>query len=174
MHKEPLNESILCSAYSGGLPNLTTTAQSKTKTAKKKSKSFEPNIIAFCCNWCSYAGADLAGTSRMQMPPNVRIIRINCTGRIDVSFILNALYQGADGVLISGCHPGDCHYTSGNLKLQSRFALLENLLEEVGFEPQRVHLQWASAAEGDVFTEGITAMVARIKKLGPNPVRVGG
>ena len=152
---------------------MTTTAQSDTKTAAKKSKPFEPNIIAFCCNWCSYAGADLAGTSRMQMPPNVRIIRINCTGRIDVTFILDALYQGADGVLISGCHPGDCHYTSGNLKLRSRFALLENLLEEAGFESERVHLQWASAAEGDVFTEGITTMVARIKKLGPNPIRSG-
>jgi len=109
----------------------------------------------------------------MQMPPNVRIIRINCTGRIDITFILNALYQGADGVLISGCHPGDCHYTSGNLKLRSRFALLENLLEEAGFEPERVHLQWASAAEGDVFTEGVTNMVARVKKLGPSPVRAG-
>jgi len=129
--------------------------------------------MAFCCNWCSYAGADLAGTSRMQMPPNARIIRVNCTGRIDISFILEALYQGADGVLVSGCHPGDCHYTSGNLKTRARFALLKSLLEEAGFDPERVHLQWASAAEGDVFAEGITSMVERITKLGPNPVRKG-
>jgi len=140
---------------------------------KGKKKSFEPRIVAFCCNWCSFAAADMAGTSRMQMPPNVRIIRVNCTGRIDITFILNALYQGADGVLISGCHPGSCHYTSGNIKLQSRFALLQNLLEEAGFESERVHLQWASAAEGEVFTEGVTKMVERIKNLGPNPVRMG-
>ncbi|MDF1537489.1 MAG: hydrogenase iron-sulfur subunit [Candidatus Thorarchaeota archaeon] len=130
-------------------------------------------MVAFCCNWCSYAGADLAGTSRMQMPPNVRIIRINCTGRIDPQFILDSLYQGADGVLISGCHPGDCHYTSGNLKLRGRFALLKNLVEEAGVNPERIHLQWASAAEGDVFTKGVTGMVERIKKIGPNPARKG-
>ncbi|MGY5865592.1 MAG: hydrogenase iron-sulfur subunit [Candidatus Thorarchaeota archaeon] len=152
-------------------PKSTGTPKSKKKS--KKSGDFEPQILSFCCNWCSYAGADLAGTSRMQMPPNVRIIRVNCTGRIDISFILDALYQGADGVLISGCHPGDCHYTSGNLKMESRYALLKNLIEEAGIEPERVHLQWASAAEGDVFTEGVTDMVKRIKKLGPNPARKG-
>ena len=105
------------------------------------------------------------------MPPNVRIIRVNCTGRVDPEFILNALSQGADGVLISGCHPGDCHYTSGNLKMKSRFALLQKMLEEAGIEPERIHLQWASAAEGEVFGEGITSMVERIKMLGPNPAR---
>jgi F420-non-reducing hydrogenase iron-sulfur subunit len=145
----------------------------KPKDRPKKKSQFEPRILAFCCNWCSYAGADLAGTSRMQMPPNVRIIRVNCTGRIDITFILDALYQGADGVLISGCHPGDCHYTSGNLKMATRFALLKGLLEEAGIEPERVHLQWASAAEGDVFTEGVTEMVERVKKIGPNPARKG-
>ena len=145
----------------------------KSKGNPKKKDQFEPRILAFCCNWCSYAGADLAGTSRMQMPPNVRIIRVNCTGRIDISFILDALYQGADGVLISGCHPGDCHYTSGNLKMEARFALLKGLLEEAGIEPERVHLQWASAAEGDVFKEGVTMMVERIKNLEPNPMRKG-
>jgi len=134
---------------------------------------FEPRILAFCCNWCSYAGADLAGTSRMQMPPNLRIIRVNCTGRIDISFILDALYQGADGVLISGCHPGDCHYTSGNLKMEKRFSLLKNLLEQAGIEPKRVQLQWASAAEGDVFSDGVTKMVERIRKLGPMQIRKG-
>lgn len=107
----------------------------------------------------------------MQMPPNARIIRVNCTGRIDISFILDALNQGADGVLISGCHPGDCHYTSGNLKMRGRFALLKQLVEDAGIDPDRIHLQWASAAEGDVFTKGITEMVERVKKIGPNPVR---
>ncbi len=109
----------------------------------------------------------------MQMPPNVRIIRVNCTGRIDISFILDALYKGADGVLISGCHPGDCHYSSGNLKMMNRFTLLKSLLEEAGIEPERVHLQWASAAEGEVFTDGVTEMVKRIRKIGPNPMRNG-
>ena len=151
---------------------MTSTSQtSSSRSKKKKSSTFEPRIVAFCCNWCSYAGADLAGTSRMQMPPNIRIIRVNCTGRIDPVFILDALNQGADGILISGCHPGDCHYESGNLKLRGRFALLENLIEEAGIDKQRIHLQWASAAEGGVFTEGVTNMVDRIKKLGPNPVR---
>jgi F420-non-reducing hydrogenase iron-sulfur subunit len=149
------------------------TGVSKSKDEPKKTDQFEPRILAFCCNWCSYAGADLAGTSRMQMPPNVRIIRVNCTGRIDISFILDALHQGADGVLVSGCHPGDCHYTSGNLKMEARFVLLKSLLTQAGIEPERVHLQWASAAEGDVFSEGVTMMVERIKLLGPNPVRRG-
>jgi F420-non-reducing hydrogenase iron-sulfur subunit len=107
------------------------------------------------------------------MPPNIRIIRVNCTGRIDISFILEALYQGADGVLISGCHPGDCHYTSGNLKLRSRFVLLRTLLKQAGFEPERVHVQWASAAEGDIFAKGVADMVDRITRLGPNPIRRG-
>ncbi len=105
------------------------------------------------------------------MPPNVRIIRVNCTGRIDPSFILDALGQGADGILISGCHPGDCHYSSGNLKMAGRFALLTSLVEQAGFDPRRIHLQWASAAEGDVFRDGVAEMVERIKELGPNPVR---
>lgn len=153
---------------------MTAAGQKSTSSQKPKTKvegDFEPRILAFCCNWCSYAGADLAGTSRMQMPPNMRIIRVNCTGRIDPVFVLEALNQGADGVLISGCHPGDCHYTSGNLKMKSRFTLLQKMLEEAGIEPERIHLQWASAAEGDVFSQGVTSMVERIKALGPNPVR---
>ncbi len=146
-------------------------SSSPSKRRKKSTDEFEPRIVAFCCNWCSYAGADLAGTSRLQMPPNARIIRVNCTGRIDVSFILEALSQGADGVLISGCHPGDCHYTSGNLKMRSRFALLTRLVEEAGIDPGRLRLQWASAAEGEIFRQGVTEMVERVKKIGPNPVR---
>ncbi len=148
-----------------------TTQRAASRTKAKERARFEPRIVAFCCNWCSYAGADLAGTSRMQMPPNIRIIRVNCTGRIDPSFILDALYEGADGVLVSGCHPGDCHYTSGNLRMRSRYVLLKRLLEQAGIEPERVHLQWASAAEGDVFAQGVTDMVERIRRLGPNPVR---
>lgn len=144
-------------------------AKTEVQADRSDKESFEPKILAFCCNWCSYAGADLAGTSRMQMPPNVRIIRVNCTGRVDPSFILKALGQGADGVLISGCHPGDCHYTSGNLKMKARYTLLQDALEQAGINPERVHLQWASAAEGDVFAEGVRQMVKRIKKLGPNP-----
>jgi F420-non-reducing hydrogenase iron-sulfur subunit len=156
----------------GGSAGLTAAAHGTSTTAikKKTGKEFEPRIVAFCCNWCSYAGADLAGTSRMLMPPNARIIRVNCTGRIDPAFILNSLSQGADGVLISGCHPGDCHYTSGNMKMRGRYALLKRLVEEAGINPDRVHLQWASAAEGDVFAKGIIDMVERIKNLGPIPM----
>ena len=151
---------------------MTSTSQTSTSGSKsKKSSKFEPRIVAFCCNWCSYAAADLAGTSRMEMPPNIHIIRVNCTGRIDPIFVLDALSQGADGVLISGCHPGTCHYESGNIKLRGRFALLENLIEEAGIDKHRIHLQWASAAEGDIFRQGVTDMVERIKKLGPNPAR---
>ncbi len=141
-------------------------SSSKTKRTRPE---FEPRIVAFCCNWCSYAGADLAGTNRTQMPPNVRIIRVNCTGRVDPSFILDALHRGADGVLVSGCHPGDCHYTSGNLKMRTRFILLQSLLRQSGIDPVRVHLQWASAAEGDKFAEGVREMVERVKRLGPIP-----
>ena len=155
---------------------MTSVTHSKTTAVKdagatEGKSDFEPRIVAFCCNWCSYAGADLAGTSRRQMPPNCRIIRVNCTGRIDPVFILDALHRGADGVLISGCHPGDCHYTSGNLKMQSRHVLLQALLEQSGIDPGRVHLQWASAAEGDLFASGVTSMVERIKKMGPNLTR---
>ena len=160
-------------AHGGTLRVTKSPSKTATPTISKNKggKTFEPRIVAFCCNWCSYAGADLAGTSRMQMPPNVRIIRVNCTGRIDPTFILDALHQGADGVLISGCHPGDCHYTSGNLRMKNRFALLQRLIADAGLEPERVHLQWASAAEGEVFTEGVTMMVERVRNLGPSPAR---
>ncbi len=142
---------------------------SPSDKTKRIRHEFEPRIVAFCCNWCSYAGADLAGTNRMQMPSNVRIIRVNCTGRVDPSFILDALYRGADGVLVSGCHPGDCHYTSGNLKMEKRYILLQRLIEQSGIDPARVHLQWASAAEGDRFAEGVRTMIERVKRLGPIP-----
>ncbi|TET11477.1 MAG: hydrogenase iron-sulfur subunit [Candidatus Thorarchaeota archaeon] len=131
------------------------------------SKEWTPRIAAFCCNWCSYAGADLAGTSRIQYPSAVRIIRVNCTGRIDPEFVLNALDKGADGVLVSGCHPGDCHYTSGNLKMRARWTLLQIAIEQAGINPDRVRLQWASASEGQKFADGVRELTEKVKNLGP-------
>jgi coenzyme F420-reducing hydrogenase delta subunit len=138
-----------------------------TATKSKSDSDWEPRIVAFCCNWCSYAGADLAGTSRIQYPPNARIIRVNCTGRIDTEFILSALDQGADGVLVSGCHPGDCHYTSGNLKLQARWALMAEAVKQAGIDPRRIRLQWASASEAQIFADGVTKLIEEVKEVGP-------
>lgn len=129
--------------------------------------NWEPRIIAYCCNWCSYAGADLAGTSRIQYPPNARILRVNCTGRLDADFVLAALEMGADGVLVSGCHPGDCHYTSGNLKLRARWALLEKTIEQSGVDPRRIRLQWASASEAQIFADGVKEITEQVRKIGP-------
>jgi len=131
------------------------------------SKEWIPRIAAFCCNWCSYAGADLAGTSRIQYPSAVRIIRVNCTGRIDPEFVLNALDKGADGVLVSGCHPGDCHYTSGNLKMRARWTLIQMAIEQAGINPDRIRLQWASASEGQKFADGVRELTEKVKNLGP-------
>jgi F420-non-reducing hydrogenase iron-sulfur subunit len=130
---------------------------------------FEPKIIGFCCNWCSYAGADLAGTSRTQYPTNVLIIRVMCSGMIHPSNVVDALMQGADGVLICGCHPGDCHYIEGNLKAESRAEGIELMLEDFGLEPERFRLEWVSASEGKKFTEVVTEMVEDLKALGPSP-----
>ena len=132
---------------------------------------WEPRIAAFLCNWCSYAGADLAGVSRIQYPPNVRVIRVPCSGRINPLFLVKALQSGMDGVLVSGCHPGDCHYISGNLYARRKFALMKNLLEYVGLEPDRVHFSWVSAAEGEKFATVINEFVDRIVELGPSPYR---
>ena len=132
---------------------------------------FEPRIIAFLCNWCTYAGADLAGTSRIQYPPNIRIIRLMCSGGLDVTYVLKALLEGADGVLIGGCHPGDCHYQSGNYKARRRVAILKNVLEQAGIDPERVWLRWISASEGQYFADTVKAMVASLKEKGPNPLR---
>jgi F420-non-reducing hydrogenase iron-sulfur subunit len=136
------------------------------------SKEFEPNILGFLCNWCSYAGADLAGTSRMKYPSNLKSIRVMCSGRVDPSFVLEALRKGVDGVLIAGCHPGDCHYQSGNYKTNRRIKLLKKLLEELGIDPQRVRFEYVSASEGQKFATIVTEFVAEIKKLGPNPITV--
>jgi len=133
---------------------------------------FEPKIIGFLCNWCSYAGADLAGVSRIQYPPNIRIIRVMCSGRIDPAFVLEAFKDGADGVLVAGCHlPSDCHYISGNFKALRRITLLKNTLKEFGIEPERLRLEWVSASEGEKFAAIVRDMVDELKKLGPNPLR---
>jgi len=133
---------------------------------------FEPKIIGFLCNWCSYAGADLAGVSRIQYPTNIMIIRVMCSGRIDPAFIFEAFKDGADGVLVAGCHlPSDCHYISGNFKALRRITLLKNTLKELGIEPERVRLEWVSASEGDKFATIVRDMVEDLKKIGPNPVK---
>lgn len=132
---------------------------------------FEPKIIGFLCNWCAYAGADLAGVSRIQYPPNIRIIRVMCSGRIDPAFVLEAFKDGADGVLVAGCHlPSDCHYISGNFKALRRITLLKEVLKEFGIEPERLRLEWISASEGDKFAAVVRDMVDEVKKLGPNPM----
>jgi coenzyme F420-reducing hydrogenase delta subunit len=124
-------------------------------------------MVAFVCNWCTYTGADLAGTSRLTMEPNVRIVRLPCTGRIDPLFILKALERGADGVIVSGCHPGDCHYTSGNYHARRRFAVFHDLLQFLGFEEDRLTFSWVSASEGMKWKDIVDDAVARVRALGP-------
>ncbi|RLE33041.1 methyl-viologen-reducing hydrogenase subunit delta [Candidatus Acetothermia bacterium] len=136
----------------------------------ERTDGFEPKIVAFLCRWCSYAGADLAGVSRMTYPPNVIPIRVNCSGRVDAEMVLAALEKGADGVLIGGCHPGDCHYVSGNYKTRRRVTLLKRALSEIGIDPRRVHLEWISANEGAKFQRTVTSFIDEIKGLGPSPV----
>jgi F420-non-reducing hydrogenase iron-sulfur subunit len=129
--------------------------------------SFEPKIIGFLCNWCSYTGADLAGTARMKYPPNVMAIRVMCSGRVDPSFILDAFRRGADGVLICGCHPGDCHYVEGNYKCMRRIPLTSRLLKQFGIDPRRMRLEWVSASEGARFQQVVTEFTEQIRQLGP-------
>ena len=137
-----------------------------------KNDGFEPKIIGFLCNWCSYAGADLAGVSRIQYPPNIRIIRVMCSGRIDPAFVLEAFKDGADGVLVAGCHlPSDCHYISGNAKANRRINLLKRVLKDYGIEPERLRLEWVSASEGDRWAAVVRSMVDDLKKLGPSQVK---
>jgi coenzyme F420-reducing hydrogenase delta subunit len=133
--------------------------------------NFEPTMIAFVCNWCTYTAADLAGTSRLTYPKNVRLIRMMCTGMVDPKYIIKALLEGADGVLVSGCHPGDCHYVNGNLKARRRIKLLKEILPRFGFDEGRVKLTWIGASEGVDFAKTIKEMVAEIKALGPNEVK---
>jgi coenzyme F420-reducing hydrogenase delta subunit len=129
--------------------------------------NWEPKIVAFLCNWCSYAGADLAGVSRMQYGPNIRVIRVPCSGRVNPLYILKALQNGADGVLVSGCHPGDCHYISGNLVARRKFALLKKFLTYIGIEPERVQFSWVSASEGARFAALVNKVIDDVKRVGP-------
>lgn len=131
------------------------------------SDQFEPVIVGFLCNWCSYRAADLAGTARIKYAPNLRVIRVMCSGRVDPQFVLQALRNGADGVLIAGCHPGECHYVNGNIKALRRFTLLRKTLEQWGIEQERVQLLWASASEGTVLAAAVDRMTEQIRALGP-------
>lgn len=128
---------------------------------------FEPTILCFACNWCSYAGADLAGVSRIQYPPNIRVVRVMCSGRIDPTFVVKAFQEGIDGVLICGCHIGDCHYIDGNHKTARRIPLLKKLLGQLGIEEERVRLAWVSASEGDRFASIVKETTEQIRRLGP-------
>ena len=138
------------------------------RETEEQEKNWEPKILAFLCRWCSYAGADLTGSSRISYPPNVRILRVPCSGRVNPLFILKTLRSGMDGVLVSGCHPGDCHYTAGNYNARRKFAILSNLLQYVGIDPRRVQFSWVSASEGDKFAKVVNNVVADVKALGPN------
>jgi F420-non-reducing hydrogenase iron-sulfur subunit len=129
--------------------------------------SFEPRIVGFLCNWCSYTGADLAGTSRLKYLPNVRVVRVMCSGRLDPTFVLKAFREGADGVLMAGCHPGDCHYHNGNMKTLRRIPLLKRLIAQLGIEPERLRLEWVSASEGEIYKTVINGFVEQVRALGP-------
>lgn len=131
---------------------------------------WEPRIIGFCCNWCSYAGADLAGTSRLEYPPTIRVIRVPCSGRVNPQFIVRAFQKGADGVLVAGCHPGDCHYSTGNYFTRRRLQLARRFLEYLGIDPRRLRITWISASEGQKFADTVREMTEEIRALGPNRV----
>ena len=132
---------------------------------------FKPTIVSFLCNWCSYTGADLAGTSRMKYAPNIRIIKVMCSGRVDPTFVLSAFREGADGVMICGCHPGDCHYHEGNYKCLRRYHLLQKYLQQMGINKDRLHLAWISASEGKQFADLADEMTERVLKLGPSEIK---
>jgi F420-non-reducing hydrogenase iron-sulfur subunit len=132
---------------------------------------FEPKVVGFLCNWCTYTGADLAGTSRIQYPPSIRIIRVMCSGAVDPTYILKALFEGADGVFVGGCHPGDCHYLSGNYKARRRMVLMNSILTTLGLEPERLWFRWISASEGQKFADTITEMTESLKRLGSNRIK---
>lgn len=135
---------------------------------KVEKEEFKPLIVAFCCNWCSYAGADLAGTSRLNYPANVKIIRVPCSCRVNTNFIIRAFQKGADDVVIAGCHPGDCHYSTGNYYTRRRFSIFINLLEYLGIEKERFKIDWISAAEANKFATVMNEVLENVYKLGPN------
>jgi len=138
-----------------------------SEASTSQAAAFEPRIVAFFCNWCTYTASDLAGTSRMRYAPNTRVIRLMCSGRLDPQFVLAALRQGADGVLIGGCHPGDCHYQEGNDKCRRRFELLRRMVGQMGIEPARLRLEWISASEGEKLRDVVNQMVDEVRRLGP-------
>ncbi len=143
----------------------------KSKTAVKE--KFEPRVLVFACNWCSYAGADGAGVSRLQYSPNVRLLRVMCSGRVHPSFVLQAFVEGSDGVMVSGCHFGDCHYIFGNHRAVEQYEKLQHITALLGMEPERIALEWISAAEGPRFVTVIDDFVEKIRELGPSPLRNG-
>jgi len=147
--------------------------EQNARTQGTAPETWEPRIVAFLCNWCSYAGADLAGTGRMQYPANIRIIRLPCSGRVDPLYIIKALAEGADGVMIAGCHPGDCHYLTGNLYARRRFTMLKRLIQTAGIHPDRVQFTWISASEGARFAQVVKEVCEKVKTLGPNRMASG-
>ncbi|HHT76139.1 MAG TPA: hydrogenase iron-sulfur subunit [Euryarchaeota archaeon] len=149
---------------------MSSTQQETQAAVSATEGQFEPRILAFCCNWCSYAGADLAGVSRLQMPTNFLVLRTMCSARVDPEHVLRAFAKGADGVLVLGCHPADCHYIGGNYRTRRRIALLKILLEQYGLDPERLKLEWVSASEGVKFQSTIIEFVDKIRELGPNPL----
>jgi len=132
--------------------------------------NFEPKIVGFLCNWCTYAGADTAGTLRIQYPPNIRPIRVMCSGSVDPAYVLWALLRGADGVFIGGCRPGDCHYVNGNYKMRRRVTVLRSILKTLGLGDNRIWVKWVSTSEGKIYANTMSKMIAYIKELGPNPI----
>lgn len=146
-----------------GVPNLT-----EAISDSKKTEEFEPKILAFLCNWCSYAGADLAGVSRFQIPPKFQVIRVMCSARVRPEYVLKALAEGLDGVIVLGCHIGDCHYISGNHRTAKRFPVMERMLNYIGINPNRLKLDWVSASEGERYQKVMTEFINTIKELGPN------
>lgn len=144
---------------------------SQTPNNELRTTNYDPLILAICCNWCSYAGADLAGVSRLQYPPSIRIVRVMCTGMVHPNFIIDSLTKGADGVIVCGCHIGDCHYLEGNRKMEARKEAIELLLDDMGVERDRFRLEWISASEGPRFAEAMTEFTNKIKELGPSPYR---
>ncbi|MCP4220923.1 MAG: hydrogenase iron-sulfur subunit [bacterium] len=141
--------------------------KSTEESSKKTKEEFEPRILAILCTWCSYAGADLAGVSRMQYPPNVRVVKVPCSARVNPLYILRALQEGWDGILVSGCHPGDCHYIAGNYAARRRFSVFRNFMEYIGVEPERVNFSWVSASEGAKYAEVMKTVIDKIKQIGP-------
>jgi F420-non-reducing hydrogenase iron-sulfur subunit len=149
---------------------MSSEVEQQTTAQAASVKEPDPKILVFCCNWCSYAGADLAGVSRLQMPPYFRTIRVMCSARVDPEFVLRAFKRGADGVLVAGCHPADCHYIGGNYRTRRRIALLKMLIQQFGFDSDRLRLEWVSAGEGEKFQKTIIEFTNTIKELGPSPM----